>query len=52
MEDKRTYLNSADELAAKAKRYAAENSVSYSEASDAVLEADPDLADRYKWEDV
>jgi hypothetical protein len=52
MVNKRTYLNAADELAARAKKYALEHGISYSEAADRVLESDPDLAQRYKWEDI
>jgi len=48
----KNYANAAEELADKARKYMAEHKdVNYSDASDAVLRADEDLARRYKMDE-
>jgi len=52
-EEKHEYANVSEELAGKATKYMAEHKdVNYSEASTAVLGADPDLAKRYRDTDL
>jgi hypothetical protein len=49
---KKEFATAADEIADRAKTYAAEKKVSYEDAAKAILESDPELAERYKMEDV
>jgi hypothetical protein len=47
-EDEPVFETPADELAHRAKIYALENDLEYSEAAAIILDEDPDLAERYK----
>ena len=48
----KTYTGASDELADRAKKYSVENKVEYEVAAAAILEEDPDLAERYKMDDA
>ncbi len=53
-EDKqeKTYTSASDELADRARKYQRDNKVTYTEATDAVLAEDPELAENYKMQDL
>jgi hypothetical protein len=52
MDDLRKYSNASEEIADRSKKYAAEHGISYIEASKIICDGDPELAKRYKLEDL